>query len=91
MKIKSRKEWLEILHLPFWERICHVKAKRPRRAILLGFMVMGFGSTLGVYKDLFPLPHVLMDLFAYGIHGIGTIPIIKYAEPLWSIIMGIEE
>ena len=37
------------------------------------------------------LPHFLVDATAYLAHGIGAYPFLKYAEPVWAILMGVAQ
>jgi len=76
----------EVLKLPRLQRILHPKARRHYLAALLGIGVMIFGSSIAVYHWS-PLPRLLADALAYALHGVGLIPFIRHAEPLWLLLM----
>ena len=76
----------DVLKLPRVQRVLHPKARRHYLAALLGVFMMTFGSSIAVYHWT-PLPHLLADVVAYGLHGVGLIPFIRHAEPLWLLLM----
>lgn len=76
----------DIRHLPRLQRLIHPNARKHTRALVLSTGVMVFGSSIAVYHWI-PIPHLLADTLAYGLHGIGLIPIAKHLEPLWLLIM----
>lgn len=90
-----RKELNTILHLPLIQRLMHHKARRPVVAVVSGVFIMLTGSSIAMSAEaighLVLIPHVLVDTLGYSIHGIGLIPLCKYAEPIWFLVMGIEE
>jgi hypothetical protein len=54
-----------------------------------GFGLMALGSTLAVNAhellSVVPIPHTLLDMVAYGLHGFGAIPVYKHGEHLWDL------
>lgn len=81
-----------VLHLPFIERVTHHKSRKPLLATGIGFVVMAVGSSVACEATLLShathIPHFIIDMGAYLVHGIGAIPIAKYCEPVWLILMG---
>jgi hypothetical protein len=87
-----KKEISMISHLPIIKRVCHPHSRKPMAALGVSAMIMVAASTLSVeashLSHWLSLPHNIIDAFAYLCHGIGAVPICKYAEPLWMIVMG---
>jgi hypothetical protein len=52
-----------------------IKSRR-RVKVLLGLTLMLTGSTMALHPVSF-IPHILWDMFSYGLHGYGAVPIIK--------------
>lgn len=93
---KFREELNSILHLPFLERITHPKARRPIRAVALSVTIMVVSSMIAKNADwiahnVIAVPHVAIDAFAYFCHGVGSLPCVRYLEPMWALVMGAEE
>lgn len=87
---KIKAELKNILHLPFLERLTHAKARRTVVGITVSISIMIFASCLAKYGDQFftNVPHPVIDAFAYLLHGLGSIPFVKFAEPAWLLIIG---
>lgn len=87
-----RKELATIAHLPLVQRLLHHKARRPVVAVGLGVVIMMTGSGAAMSAEFLShwlfLPHIVIDTIGYGVHGVGLIPICKYAEPIWVLVMG---
>lgn len=76
-----------IRRLPRCRRILHPAARRHIVQVGLGVSLMVTGSAMALHaQEIAFLPHVLWDTLAYGIHGIGGIPIAIHVEPLWRIL-----
>ena len=68
----------------------HVKKHRFRILwFIAGIGICLAGSTLATthHPCLEFIPVFLLDGFAYFVHGIGAIPLLKGIEPLWAIIV----
>ncbi len=78
---------IEVLHLPMWRRLIHQSARRHVLGFSLGWSLMLTGSHLALHPTD-TIPRVLWDAIAYGVHGLGFIPLAKHAEPLWQIVTG---
>lgn len=82
----------QILHLPFMERLLHPKSRRPLIAMAVGTALMLAASTISVEAEhishYIPLPHNVIDAFAYWLHGMAALPFARYIEPLWWLFMG---
>lgn len=77
-------DWAELLRLTRLQRLLHRKTRRHLAGIGLGLSIMLTGSHMALHPwD--GMAHVLWDALAYGLHGFGSIPILKHAEPLWAI------
>src|SRR5262245_32872552 len=92
----GREEVAHFLHLPFWARVTHPKARRPMGAMALSITIMVVSSGIATQAEWITchvtwLPHVVVDATAYLLHGIGAVPFVKYAEPVWAILIGAEE
>jgi hypothetical protein len=61
----------------------------------LGLVVTGTGSALALYADvlhnLTGVPHITLDMLAYGIHGFGLIPTYRHFEHVWDLFDAAEE
>ncbi len=104
MSMKTFVVWLErktveevkhILHLPLIERLMHRSSRRPLIAIVLSIVIMIVASTVAHSKEWLShhsyLPAVFIDAMAYLAHGLGAIPIVRYAEPVWALFFGAVE
>lgn len=80
-------ELLLLLRQPFWRRMLHANTHRHVIGVGLGTTLMLLGSNLATHP-IDAIPHFLWDAFAYGIHGVGFIPLSKHAEPLWAVLSG---
>lgn len=92
---KIAAEVAAILHLPFWSRLLHSKSRKPVVGFSVGVLIMVTGSAIASsVKHAEALPHlatVMVDTFGYLLHGIGSIPIIKHAEPVWALVFGVAQ
>lgn len=90
MRIRIRYPHLSgILHLPLVERLRHRASRRHIVGMGLAVVVMCSASTMAVNGEVqHLLPHFAWDACAYFLHGLGAVPIMKHAEPLWAIIIG---
>ena len=80
------------LHLPFWKRVLHKKARRPLKAVFYGCVIMMSASWMASNAEHQTyVPHAVWDAVAYFIHGVGGLPIIGYFDPLWRILLGASE
>lgn len=84
-----------ILHLPLVERLTHHKARRPLAVVGMGIALMVTGSGIAAHRmelsELIPIHHLLFDTLGYFLHACGAVPALRYVEPVWSLLMGIEE
>lgn len=73
-------------------RLLHPKSLRAIMAAMLGIGMMMTGSSLALNAEAvchwLGISHVLVDTTAYFVHGMGTLPIFAYIEPLWHILTG---
>lgn len=85
----------EIAHLPLLARLSHHNARRPLMAIALGVVVMLSGCVVASAKEElchdFGGHHILWDALGYFLHGAGAIPLLRYIEPLWLLLLGSPE
>lgn len=83
---------VSVLHLPFFARLFHRKARRAIVGFSLGVMIMLTGSAIAAsVKHMDTLPHfvhIVVDTCGYLLHGIGAIPICKHWEPVWALVFG---
>lgn len=81
-----------ILHLPIIQRLLHHKARRPVGAVVLGVSAMMTGSLIATnaawVTTLVPIHHIVVDTTGYFIHAVGAVPILRYIEPFWMLIVG---
>jgi hypothetical protein len=92
---KAQEEVSKVLHLPLWSRLTHPASHRPFAVVALGVGIMLVGSFIAANKEWFVihcgLHHLLFDTLGYFIHGVGSVPVLRYIEPVWSILAGAEE
>ncbi len=92
---RVKAEVAAILHLPLVERLTHHNARRPLMAILLGVVMMLVGSIIVSIKEelhhYFGGHHIVFDTFGLFLHGIGAVPLLRYVEPVWMLVMGAAE
>ena len=85
----------EIAHQPLIERLNHRNARRPLLVSLLGVVVMLCGCVVASSKEELHHTcgghHILWDAAGYFLHGVGAIPLLRYFEPLWAILLGASE
>ncbi len=85
----------EIAHLPLVERLTHHNARRPLAASMLGVGVMLTGCVIASSKEELHHTcgghHILWDAVGYFLHGAGAIPLLRYIEPLWALLLGSSE
>lgn len=80
--------------LGFVARIVHPQSRRHLYGIALAVPIMTAGSLLAM--NAHTIGHhsfgatLCLDVLGYMIHGIGTLPIFRHIEPVWSIIIGPE-
>ncbi len=81
-----------ILHLPFIERITHKKARRVLIVMAVGAFLMLLGSLIANYRadisEIIPVHHIMIDTGGYFLHAIGALPILRYIEPFWTLLLG---
>lgn len=57
--------------------------------VITGTLVMALGSSLALnaahITHTLYIPHLPVDMLAYGLHGFGAIPIYRHGEHLWNI------
>lgn len=79
-------------HLPVMERIFHPKSRRPLYASCAGVCIMLTASATACEAEhishALHMNHVLIDAAAYFFHGVGSIPLIRYFEFFWRVILG---
>lgn len=82
-----------ILHLCFWHRVAHHKARRPFFAVAGGVVVMVAGSALAHHAEaveaVVGVNHLLVDTCGYFVHAAGAVPALRFVEPLWAVLMGV--
>lgn len=78
----------------FLEKLTHHKTRKHLSVIGVGVAMMATGSSIALHGvqigELSGLPHLLIDMTAYLIHGVGAIPIVKHVEPVYDIFVGEE-
>lgn len=83
---------VEISHLPLVEKVFHPKSRRPLYASCAGVCIMLTASTVACEAEhishLLSVNHILLDAAAYFFHGVGSVPLIRYFEFWWRIILG---
>lgn len=78
---------LELVHLTVVEKFLNRKTQRHILGTSLGVCLMLTGSNMALHHWE-AVPPVVWDALAYGIHGVGSIPVLKHAEALWEIFSG---
>lgn len=80
-----------MVHLPLVERVW--RGRRVILSVFLGVLLMFLGSWIASLSKNFDhedLLHRTMDTFGYFIHAIGTLPCLRYFEPLWKLLFAVE-
>lgn len=77
----------ELAKVPKWVRPFHRHARRHTIALGLGTGIMSFGSLIAHGHIMIFLPHFAADVIGYGIHGIGLIPWVMHAEPMFRVLL----
>lgn len=67
----------------------HGKHKHTLIWLITGIGICLAGSTLATahFECLSWMPLYILDGFAYFIHGVGAIPLLRGFEPLWALII----
>lgn len=87
--VKAHEEVIHIIHLPLVKRLCHAKARRTVKAIGIGGIVMISASLMASYgHHQGYMPQPIWDAVAYFMHGVGGVPVVRYFEPAWALILG---
>jgi hypothetical protein len=90
-----RQEIDTILHLPLWQRVFHRKTRKPLLGISVSILIMFMGSMTA--KEGHAIAHwiggsaIMYDVLGYLMHGIGSVPFVKFAEPTWAVLIGTAE
>jgi len=79
----ERIKHLDLFHLHPVRRLFHRKTRRHLFGVLLGVGIMTTGSYVAKHAGEI---HIMGDTLGYLIHGIGTVPILRHVEPLWTIL-----
>lgn len=95
MKLSLRDELALVLKgLGLLSRLCHHRARKPVIAAMIGVLVMLLGGVIAHEKHVVAawigLHTVVVDTVGAAVHGIGLIPFVKFAEPLWIVLLGAE-
>jgi hypothetical protein len=95
--IRDHEAWLKakaIGRLPVFDRLRHHNARKPLLATAAGVMVMLTGSMIANhahwFEEIVGVPRILVDAFGYFTHGCGAVPVMRYVEPLWVLLFGVE-
>ncbi len=88
-----KQDLVAIAHLPLLERLAHTASRKPLKAIGLSVVIMMSGSLIAQLAHHFGdlVFHTTLDTTGYLIHAVGAVPIIRYAEPIWILFMGLVE
>lgn len=82
----------KIVKLPFVQRILHPKIRRAWVGLGVSVLVMVSASAFAKHAEevsaLVGVHHVGLDALAYLVHGIASFPFVRYAEPLWLVVLG---
>lgn len=90
-----KREILDILHLPLIDRLMHIKSRRIVVAVLSGVLMMLVGSTIAKHAErieyTFGIHELVAETFGFFLHGVGAVPIMRYLDPAWTLVMGTAE
>ena len=81
----------ELAKQPRFRRLFDRRARHILVAFLLGAAVMAIGSAIAGHPQWFNLPHLVVDVVGYFLHAVGAVPILRWIEPAWKVLMVIEE
>lgn len=83
-----------LLHLPLVERLLHAKARKHLFRFSLGAAVMSAGAFLASVKagvsEVVGVHEFVVDAVGYFVHGAGMVPVLRYVEPVWLLMLGDE-
>jgi hypothetical protein len=89
-----RQDIAGILHLSLIQRLTHAKSRRIMIATSSGIILMLGGTVMSQNADgiehVAGIHGIFVDTAGYFIHGVGAVPLMRYFEPLWTLVMGSE-